>query len=103
TPDSPLNRSPVGQSFNAESQPAALFSRCCVTVVASVGWLSENGHQVQRGALLMEIACLDLEGVLIPEIWVEFAKQSGIDALRLTTREQPDYDILMKHRLRILG
>lgn len=51
----------------------------------------------------MEIACLDLEGVLIPEIWVEFAEQTGIDALRLTTRDQPDYDILMKHRLRILA
>jgi phosphoserine/homoserine phosphotransferase len=50
----------------------------------------------------MDIVCLDLEGVLIPEIWVEFAAKTGIDELRLTTREEPDYDVLMKHRLRVL-
>jgi phosphoserine/homoserine phosphotransferase len=51
----------------------------------------------------MEIACLDLEGVLIPEIWIAFADQTGIPELRLTTRDIPDYDVLMKQRLRILN
>lgn len=51
----------------------------------------------------MEIACLDLEGVLIPEIWIAFADKTGIPELRLTTRDIPDYDVLMKQRLRILG
>jgi phosphoserine/homoserine phosphotransferase len=48
------------------------------------------------------IACLDLEGVLVPEIWVNVAERTGIEALRATTREVPDYDVLMKQRLRIL-
>ena len=50
----------------------------------------------------MNIICLDLEGVLIPEIWIEFAERTGIDALRATTRDVPDYDVLMRQRLRIL-
>ncbi|MGD8176619.1 bifunctional phosphoserine phosphatase/homoserine phosphotransferase ThrH [Marinimicrobium sp. ARAG 43.8] len=50
----------------------------------------------------MEIACLDLEGVLVPEIWIEFAKETGIEALKATTRDIPDYDVLMQQRLRIL-
>ena len=50
----------------------------------------------------MNIVCLDLEGVLIPEIWIEVAERTGIDALRATTREAPDYDVLMRQRLRIL-
>jgi phosphoserine/homoserine phosphotransferase len=50
----------------------------------------------------VEIACLDLEGVLIPEIWIAFAEKTGIDELRATTRDIPDYDVLMKQRLRIL-
>lgn len=50
----------------------------------------------------MEIACLDLEGVLVPEIWIEFAKVTGIESLKATTRDVPDYDVLMKQRLRIL-
>lgn len=50
----------------------------------------------------MEIACLDLEGVLVPEIWVAFAEKTGIDALRATTRDIPDYDVLMRQRLAIL-
>jgi len=48
------------------------------------------------------IACLDLEGVLIPEIWITFAEKTGIKNLRLTTRDIPDYDELMKGRLKIL-
>ncbi len=50
----------------------------------------------------MEIACLDLEGVLIPEVWIKLAEKTGIEALRVTTREEPDYDLLMQRRLRIL-
>jgi phosphoserine / homoserine phosphotransferase len=50
----------------------------------------------------VEIACLDLEGVLVPEIWIAFAERTGIEALRATTRDIPDYDVLMKQRLRIL-
>ncbi len=48
------------------------------------------------------IACLDLEGVLVPEIWINFADKTGIDALRRTTRDEPDYDVLMRGRLEIL-
>ena len=50
----------------------------------------------------MEIACLDLEGVLIPEVWINVAELTGIDALRATTRDIPDYDVLMRQRLAIL-
>lgn len=50
----------------------------------------------------MELACLDLEGVLIPEIWINVAERTGIEALKATTRDVPDYDVLMKQRLRIL-
>ena len=50
----------------------------------------------------MIIACLDLEGVLVPEIWINVAERTGIDALRRTTRDEPDYDVLMGQRLRIL-
>ncbi len=50
----------------------------------------------------MELACLDLEGVLVPEIWIEFAERTGIDELRATTRDIPDYDVLMKQRLGLL-
>ncbi len=50
----------------------------------------------------MHIACLDLEGVLVPEIWIEFAERTGISALRATTRDVPDYDALMRQRLRLL-
>lgn len=50
----------------------------------------------------MQIACLDLEGVLVPEIWINVAERTGIEALRATTRDIPDYDVLMRQRLRIL-
>ncbi len=50
----------------------------------------------------VEIAALDLEGVLVPEIWINVAERTGIDALRATTRDIPDYDVLMRQRLRIL-
>ncbi|MBQ3463680.1 MAG: bifunctional phosphoserine phosphatase/homoserine phosphotransferase ThrH [Clostridia bacterium] len=50
----------------------------------------------------MYITCLDLEGVLVPEIWIAFAEASGIPELKLTTRDEPDYDKLMNYRLKIL-
>jgi len=50
----------------------------------------------------MIVVCLDLEGVLAPEMWVEFATHVGIEELKLTTRDEPDYDKLMRHRMRIL-
>ena len=50
----------------------------------------------------MNIVCLDMEGVLVPEIWIAFAKESGIPELKRTTRDEPDYDKLMKWRLEIL-
>ena len=50
----------------------------------------------------MRLACLDLEGVLIPEVWIAVAEATGIDGLRRTTRDEPDYDVLMKGRLEIL-
>ncbi len=51
----------------------------------------------------MQIVCLDLEGVLIPEVWVEFARRSGIVSLTRTTRDEPDYDKLMRFRLQTLA
>ena len=50
----------------------------------------------------MQIVCLDLEGVLVPEIWIEFAERTGIPELKRTTRDEPDYDKLMTYRLNIL-
>ena len=50
----------------------------------------------------MKIVCLDMEGVLVPEIWIAFSEASGIPELRRTTRDEPDYDKLMKFRLGIL-
>ena len=50
----------------------------------------------------MNVVCLDLEGVLVPEIWIAFAEKTGIPELRRTTRDEPDYDKLMKYRIAIL-
>ena len=50
----------------------------------------------------MNLVCLDLEGVLVPEIWIAFAKETGIPELERTTRDEPDYDKLMAYRLNIL-
>ena len=55
-----------------------------------------------RANMSMNIVCLDLEGVLVPEIWIAFAKESGIPELTRTTRDEPDYDKLMNWRLGIL-
>ena len=51
----------------------------------------------------MRIVCLDLEGVLVPEIWIAFAEKTGVEALKRTTRDEPDYDALMRYRLDILN
>lgn len=51
----------------------------------------------------MQIVCLDLESILVPEIWIEFAQRTGIEELRATTREVPDYDVLMRQRLGLLN
>ena len=50
----------------------------------------------------MELACLDLEGVLVPEVWIAFAERTGIEELKATTRDIPDYNVLMKQRLDLL-
>ena len=50
----------------------------------------------------MNIVCLDLEGVLVPEIWIAFAEKTGIDGFRRTTRDEPDYDKLMRYRIDLL-
>lgn len=56
----------------------------------------------QQNGGIMEIVCLDLEGVLVPEIWIAFAEETGIPELKRTTRDEPDYDKLMKYRIGIL-
>ncbi len=59
-------------------------------------------NNIMRGDNYMNIVCLDLEGVLVPEIWIAFAEASGIPELKRTTRDEPDYDKLMNWRLGIL-
>ena len=61
-----------------------------------------NKCELFWGGIMNSIVCLDMEGVLIPEIWIEFAKETGIKELRLTTKDEPDYDKLMKMRIRLL-
>ena len=56
----------------------------------------------QQRFIKMIITCLDLEGVLVPEIWIAFADAVGLPELRRTTRDEPDYDKLMKYRIEIL-
>lgn len=57
---------------------------------------------IKEGFFIMNIVCLDLEGVLVPEIWIAFSQASGIPELKRTTRDEPDYDKLMKWRIGIL-
>ena len=61
--------------------------------------MSCDGHRRDR----QSIVALDLEGVLVPEIWIAVAERTGIDALRRTTRDEPDYDALMRQRLDLLA
>jgi phosphoserine / homoserine phosphotransferase len=59
-------------------------------------------HPVDKESANMQILCTDLEGVLVPEIWINVALKTGIEALKLTTRDISDYDVLMRKRLDIL-
>jgi phosphoserine/homoserine phosphotransferase len=68
-----------------------------------MGAIRSEGRAPKEMKRSVEIACLDLEGVLIPEVWINFAERTGIDELRATTRDIPDYDVLMQQRLRILA
>lgn len=63
---------------------------------------SRESGCLKKGDKIMYITCLDLEGVLVPEIWIAFAEETGIPELRRTTRDEPDYDKLMKYRIGIL-
>ena len=62
----------------------------------------ENGPSEWKELSVMYITCLDVEGVLVPEIWVAFAEASKIPELKKTTRDEPDYDKLMRWRIGIL-
>ena len=64
--------------------------------------VSAGNTNFLTGGMDMNMVCLDLEGVLVPEIWIAFSEESGIPELRRTTREEPDYDKLMRWRLGIL-
>ena len=64
--------------------------------------LHRNSQNKTHGGIKMNIVCLDLEGVLVPEIWIAFAKETGIPELEKTTRDEPDYDKLMNYRINIL-
>lgn len=66
------------------------------------GTLDRFGHFWNNRFVKQSIVALDLEGVLVPEIWIAVAEKTGIEELRLTTREVPDYDVLMKGRLSLL-
>ncbi|MDG5499065.1 bifunctional phosphoserine phosphatase/homoserine phosphotransferase ThrH [Marinobacter sp. BGYM27] len=63
---------------------------------------AKRSLQTNLKECVVELACLDLEGVLIPEIWIAFAEKTGIEELKATTRDIPDYDVLMQQRLRLL-
>jgi len=67
-----------------------------------MGALDKRGFGPHTPRVKQSIVTLDLEGVLIPEIWIAFAEKTGIEELRLTTRDIPDYDELMRGRLKIL-
>ena len=71
--------------------PFAAESRACYTP-----------RRKNERAKTVKIVCLDMEGVIAPEIWIELAERTGIDDLRRTTRDEPDYDVLMRYRLEIL-
>lgn len=64
--------------------------------------MADTDEKTYKGVLKMNMICFDLEGVLVPEIWIAFSEVSGIPVLRRTTRDEPDYDVLMKWRLGIL-
>jgi phosphoserine/homoserine phosphotransferase len=68
-------------------------------VFADRGWRGDNEGVSTR----QTIVTLDVEGVLVPEIWIAVAERTGIEGLRRTTRDEPDYDVLMRYRLDLLG
>ena len=68
-------------------------------VFADRGWRGDNEWVSPR----QTIVTLDVEGVLVPEIWIAVAERTGIDGLRRTTRDEPDYDVLMRYRLDLLA
>jgi phosphoserine/homoserine phosphotransferase len=82
----------------AASLVLSLNRRCC-GLSRNVGYGQRTFYNLSK----LNIACLDLEGVLVPEIWINVAERTGIDALRATTRDVPDYDVLMRQRLDILA
>ena len=64
--------------------------------------LHRNPQNISHGGIKLNIVCFDLVGVLVPEIWIAFAKETGIPELEKTTRDEPDYDKLMNYRINIL-
>jgi phosphoserine/homoserine phosphotransferase len=71
--------------------------------VPAFGKIAGSFRQSPAWEFFVKIVCLDLEGVLVPEIWIAFSERTGIPELRRTTRDEPDYDKLMKFRLDILA
>jgi phosphoserine / homoserine phosphotransferase len=71
--------------------------------VPAFGKIAGSFRQSPAWEFSVKIVCLDLEGVLVPEIWIAFSERTGIPELRRTTRDEPDYDKLMKFRLDILA
>ena len=94
----------------SNSARSAALARCALHAInsgpvpgaAQQRWRVDEDENEDQGVPSVEIACLDLEGVLIPEVWIGVAERTGIEALRATTRDVPDYDELMQQRLRIL-
>ena len=64
--------------------------------------LSHGRDLASLSYTVMQLVCLDLEGVLVPEIWIAFAEKTGVEELKRTTRDEPDYNVLMDYRLDIL-
>ena len=90
----------MGESYRMGPKPARISALDTAPTAAQ----DSRGVQVRsHGEKGVELACLDLEGVLIPEIWINFAERTGIEELRATTRDIPDYDVLMRQRLEILA
>jgi phosphoserine/homoserine phosphotransferase len=72
-------------------------------ITALAAFTNQAGPRASSGALFMQVVCLDLEGVLVPEIWIEFSRRTGIAEFSRTTRDEPDYDKLMRFRIDLLA
>ena len=81
------------------ARPAGLAKLHAPVVASSRALSIKSDHGLFTGKL----ACLDLEGVLIPEVWVNLADRVGVEALKRTTRDEPDYNKLMRYRLDIMN